>query len=64
MFHLKDVFFKDAPIEDKREAVNRFKKNCNLPVFRLAMETILKQLDKIDMPLIQADILEAVAGSG
>ncbi len=58
LFYLKDLLLKDStPLLEKQEALDKIKRNMDLPVFALAMKTLLSDIDKIKETFIQKEII-------
>jgi hypothetical protein len=64
LFYLKDILIKtSATYDEKLECLWKIKRNVMKPVFSMAMRALIYDFNRISEPLIQRELLSAIACS-
>ena len=64
LFYLKDILIKsNASYDEKLECLWKIKRNVMKPVFAMAMRALIQEFTRIGEPLIQRELLSAIACS-
>jgi len=64
LFYLKDILIKQtSSYEEKLDCLWKIKRNVQKPVFGMAMKALLPEFSRIGDPLIQRELLSAMACS-
>lgn len=64
LFYLKDILIKStASYDEKLECLWKIKRNVMKPVFAMAMKALIQEFPRIGEPLIQRELLSAIACS-